>query len=229
MKRSARRSIGLLLSLVAGSLAATAAAQESFPERTDDGLERVASERMDAVYWRPGASLGQYERILLLDCSVAFIKDWELNQEERRKLYKADAEDMQRIRDLLAQEFREVFTQELEQVGGYEIVDAAADDVLLLRPAIVNLDVGAPVLDEPGMIVNYVSSTGEMTLSLELYDSMTNSLIGRAIDRQQGREVKGFLISDRGTNEAEADRILQAWASTLREALDAQWAGGAER
>jgi len=228
MNRFPRCSVELLLPLVAGFASVTATAQEPYPQTTPEGLERVESERMDAVYWRPGASLAQYERIMLLDCSVSFIKDWELNQEERRKLYRADAEDMARIRSLLGQEFREVFTQELQERGGYEIVDSAADDVLMLRPAIVNLDVTAPVLDEPGTIINYVNSTGEMTLSLELYDSVTNALIGRAIDRQEGREVDSFLISDRIANEAEADRILLDWASTLREALDAEWAGNVE-
>jgi len=222
------RGSALLPLLAAVFASAVTIAQEPYPETTPDGLVRVESERMDAVYWRPGASLAPYERILLRDCSVSFVKDWELNQEERRKVYRADAEDMERIRGLLAEEFRAVFTQELQERGGYEIVDSAAEDVLLLQPSIVNLDVTAPVLDEPGTIINYVDSTGEMTLSLDLYDSVTGALIGRAIDRQEGREVETFLISDEITNKEEADRILLGWASTLREALDAKWAGGPE-
>lgn len=104
-------------------------------------------------------------------------------------------------------------------------MDSDAEDVLLLEPAIVDLDVTAPVLEEPGTIINYVDSTGEMTLVLELSDSVTGALIGRAIDRQEGRKVETFLISDRITNEQEADRILLGWASILREALDAEWVG----
>lgn len=220
---------GVLLPLVATCGSAVTTAQEPYPQTTPEGLARVESERIDALYWRPGANLAPYDRILLRDCSVSFIKDWELDQEERRKVYRADAEDMARIRGLLADEFREVFTQELQDRGGYEIVDTAADDVLLIEPAIVNLDVTAPVLDEPGTIINYVNSTGEMTLSLDLYDSVTGALIGRAIDRQEGRKVETFLISDRIANEEEADRILLGWASLLREALDAEWAGKPEQ
>jgi hypothetical protein len=119
-----------------------------------------------------------------------------------------------------------VFTRELES-GGYELVDAAAGDVLQLRPAIVDLDVTAPELDVPGVVVNYVTSTGEMTLNLELIDSVSSSVIGRAIDRQEGSEVRGgVLISDSVRNREEADRILTSWAGTLRAALDDRWSGG---
>jgi hypothetical protein len=227
MKRAARClfDIGLclLLALMAGN---PSVAQEGFPQSTAEGLERVESARLDAVYWRPGASLASYKRIVLLDCSVAFVKDWTLDQGARRAVYRADAEDMERIRNYLAGQFRTVFTRELEQRGGYEIVESAADDVLLLRPAIMSLDVTAPDLQVPGNLVNYVDTSGEMTLTLELYDSATNSLIGRAIDRQQGSHTGGMLISDSAKNREEADRMLQLWAGVLRDALDEQWAGG---
>ena len=65
-----------------------------------------------------------------------------------------------------------------------------------------------------------------MTLYMELFDSATKSLIGRAIDNRQGMDTGGFQVSNTVTNRAEADRILRAWASTLREALDEQWSGG---
>jgi hypothetical protein len=228
MKRAARYSVESVLCLLAmGLWAGQTLAQDSLPQRTEDGLERVQSERMDVVYWRPGASLARYKRIMLLECTVAFVKDWEQerNQAARRSVYRADAEDMQRIRTLLAEGFRKEFTRELEERGGYEIVDVAAEDVLLLRPSIVDLDVTAPVLPIPGQLVNYVATTGEMTLHLELHDSATNSLIGRAIDRGQGSETGGLQISDSVTNQADAVRILREWAATLRNSLDEQWSG----
>jgi hypothetical protein len=198
------------------------AAQSELPETTVEGLERVPAARADALYWRPNATLAPYKRVALLDCSVAFVKDWESTQDERRGFYKADAEDMARIRAELAKEFRNVFTQELT-AGGYEIVDTVGNDVLQLKPAIVDLDVTAPPLDVPGNVINYVDTTGEMTLHLELYDSATNALIGRAIDRAEGSPTGGIQISDTVKNREDADRILRAWAVALRDALDAQW------
>jgi hypothetical protein len=205
--------------------AAGLSAQPEYPAATPDGLERVASERVDVVYWRPGASLATYRRVALLDCSVAFRENWEQEQRQRRSVYFATPEDMQRIGGLLAEEFRMVFTRELT-AGGYEVVSDAAEDVLLLRPAIVDLDVAAPDLGVPGIVMNYVTNAGEMTLQLDLVDPVTGSVLGRAIDREQGSEARdGFLISDAAKNREEADRILQRWALTLRGALDDRWSG----
>jgi hypothetical protein len=53
----------------------------------------------------------------------------------------------------------------------YAVVDEAGEDVLLIRPAIINLDVNAPDTPQAGRSMTYVASAGEMTLYLEAYDS----------------------------------------------------------
>ena len=53
---------------------------------------------------------------------------------------------MERIQDDVATLFREVFTKELTE-GGYQLVEEAGEDVLLVKPAIVDLDVVAPDLN----------------------------------------------------------------------------------
>ena len=54
--------------------------------------------------------------------------------------------DMDRMKADVAAAFKKVFTEELQTKGGYEVVDTAAQDVLVLRPAIINLQVTAPDL-----------------------------------------------------------------------------------
>ncbi len=56
--------------------------------------------------------------------------------------------DMERIKRDLADEFRTVFTQELEN-GGFPVVEAPDDHVLLIRPAIIDLNVAAPDTNRP--------------------------------------------------------------------------------
>jgi hypothetical protein len=46
----------------------------------------------------------------------------------------------------LAAEFKKILTDELQNKGGYEIVTTAAPDVLVLRPALLNVEVNAPDL-----------------------------------------------------------------------------------
>jgi uncharacterized protein DUF3313 len=200
--------------------------REGFPEQTEEGLVRQESKRLDVVYWRPGATLANYKRIGLIDVEVQFVKDWAEDQNRSRPgVDRVTAEDMDRIRMGLVEEFRKVFTKELEEEGGYEIVDVVGDDVLILRPAIVNLDVNAPDINQPSRTRSYVASAGQMTLYMDLYDAGTRSLIGRAIDRRDAAENAYYQVANSVTNKAEADRIIRAWATTLREALDEQWSG----
>ena len=129
--------------------------------------------------------------------------------------------DMDRIKSELAAEFKKVFTQELQKNGGYQVVDVAAPDVLVLRPALVNLRVTAPDLMSAGMNTVVVSSAGQMTLYLELWDSSTNTILARVIDPGSNVNYSRNMVANRVTNTDEARRVLQSWAQSLRRHLDA--------
>ena len=121
----------------------------------------------------------------------------------------------------LAEEFKKIFTQELQTKGHYQIVDVAAPDVLVLRPAIINLMVTAPDIMTPDMNSIIVSSAGQMTLYLELWDSVSKTILAREIDPQADQSSGGMgEIADGVTNQAAADIILKHWADLLRKHLD---------
>ena len=210
----------LCLLLVALVATGPAFAKDQFPQTSDDGLQLRESKKVDAVYWKEGATLSSYKRVAILDCAVAFRKNWQRDQNQERRGYTVKAEDMERIKKTLGEEFRTVFTKELQDKGGYEIAEGANTDVLLLRPAIVDLDVTAPDLMAPGRTQTFAASAGAMTLYLEIYDSATSAIIGRVIDRSSARDSGRIMMSSRVTNRAEADRMLRRWADLLRNALD---------
>ena len=211
----------LLAYTLAGGLAS---AQDDLPEVTDDGLQKVESKRIDTLYWLPGASLAGYERIMILEPFVSFRKNWQRDQNrDRRGASRVDADDMERTRQALAAAFIEQFTRVLEEDDGYEVVDSVGEDVLLLRPAIVNLDVNAPDVMAAGRSDEFITSAGEMTLYLELYDSATSALIGRAIDRRESHIPGSIRVAGSVTNRIEGERMLRQWARILRDALDDQW------
>lgn len=209
-----------LLSLL---FSGTVLAWNKYPDQTDDGLDRVKSKKVDAVYWKEGASLSGYNRVRIDTVSVEFRKNWlrDQNNDRRSVNDRISTEDMDNIRAGLAEAFREEFTKVLEK-GGYEVVDENGADVLLLQPSIVNLDVTAPdnSMNTPGITRTYTTSAGEMTLNLDFRDSETNSLIGRAIDRREDRAAGNIQFSNSITNKADAERILRSWATILRKALD---------
>lgn len=204
------------------SLVPLSALADKYPEQSDDGLVRVESKRLDALYWLPDAELSPYTKVMLDDLSVAFRKNWQRDQNRSRSLsQRVSAEDMERIRTALAEEFREAFESELQEDGDYEIVTEPGENVLLLRPAIVDLDVYAPDPMGPGRVTTFTTTAGEMTLRMDLYDSATQSLIGRVIDKRRAREtLNPVQITNRVTNRAEAARMLRRWAVILREALN---------
>jgi hypothetical protein len=203
---------------------ASAMAWKSYPDQTDDGLDRVKSKKVDALYKKEGASLADYNKVRIEEPSVAFRKNWLRDQNSDRVgvSNRVNSEDMNRIQTELAQIFMEQFSKELEK-GGYEVVSDDGEDVLLLQPAIVDLDVNAPDISmrQPGMVTTYTTSSGEMTLKLDLLDSSTNDLIGRVIDRRQDNSSGNQIqFSNSITNRADAERIVRSWANLLRKALD---------
>jgi hypothetical protein len=199
-----------------------AVAKDDLPDTTVDGLKRVETKKIDALYVAEGATLEPYKRVYLVDCAVAFRKDWmrDYNRDQRDLSRRVTDKDMQRIQDALSKEFKTVFTRELES-GGYEITTELASDVLVLRPALVNLDVTAPDLNTPGMSYTIVRSAGAMTLYMEMYDAATNAKIAEVVDYRADPNSGMAQRANRTTNKAAADRILRHWADRLVKALDA--------
>lgn len=194
--------------------------KDDVPEKTSNGLVLKEHTKSRVVYAAPGATLDQYTKVWLVDCYVAFAKNWERDYNfnvvglEQR----VNADDMKRIENDLSAEFKKVFTKELQD-GGYELVEKAADDVLVVRPAIINLDVTAPDL-ERSFVNSVVQSAGSMTLYMELYDSATNAQIAEIYDAEADNSGLAER-ADRVTNKAAADRIIKRWADELRSHLGA--------
>ena len=194
-------------------------AKKSLPAVNDEGMELVKDSKLATVYADPGADLSIYNRIWLQDATVAFKKNWQRDQ-NRSHRFKVRTEDMDRIQEDVATLFREVFTKELLD-GGYAMTEEIGDDVLLVKPAIVDLDVIAPDIQRtPGREYGFSESAGEMTLNLELFDSLTGDKIVKATDRQRDFR-RGYLEWRTSvSNRSDARRMMTSWAKALRSTLD---------
>lgn len=203
------------------AITTSAVAADKMPQTSHDGLELMKDTKLRAVYMKPGASLDQYKRIALLDCYVAFRKNWQrdYNRNEIGLEQRISDRDVERIKTKVAAEFKKIFTDELETKGGYTIVDQTGEDVLIIRPAIVNLVVNAPDKMSAGRSRTFTADPGQLTLYMELYDSVTNSIIARAIDPEAARNGGFFQMTSRVTNTADLDRVLRKWADILRNNL----------
>jgi hypothetical protein len=193
-------------------------AKKDLPEVNDEGMLLVENSELATVYADPGADLGIYKRFILLDATVAFKKNWKRDQNSSDPL-KVKDRDMVRIQQDVAQLFREVFTKELVD-GGYTLADEPGPDVLLIKPAIVDLDIWAPDIQGSGRTYSYSRSAGEMTLNLELYDSLTDDKIVKATDRKKDPDYMRMEWRTSVSNRADAKRMMTAWAKALRDLLD---------
>jgi len=212
--------IGMFAALAVGSVS-NALAKEAPPETTPEGLVLQKNTKSRVVYLKPGATFTQYNRVAILDCLVEFEKDWQKDYNNSRMGLegRVSDKDIERMKTGLAAEFKKVFTKELQDKGGYEVVNTAAPDVLVLRPALVNVEVNAPDLMTAGINATVVRSAGQMTLFLELWDSSTNTLLARMLDAAADNDAFAKQAS-RVTNVQAADRILSDWAHELRLRLD---------
>jgi hypothetical protein len=228
-KKLLKTHIALTAALVVfvGSFATAQAADDGWPPKvTSDGLNLVEGTKAAAVWTLDGADFSEYKRVMIVDVGVGFKKNWrrDYNRDERSLASQVSKSDAEKIKQRVADEFKTVFTNELVKAG-YEVEDydlnLAEEDVLVLRPAIVDLVVTAPDTNSASMSRTYSASAGAMTLYLEFYDSVTSSILGRVVDRQNSRDNGMMQISNRITNKTEADRIFRKWAGLLIAKMDA--------
>jgi len=219
------RPLGVLITLCAGltlTSPSDVSAAEPPPQVSKDGLQLKTHTKQRVVYVKPGATFNQYNRVMILDCYVEMQKDWQRNYnanvgaELNRQV---GNDDVQRIKSTLAAEFKKVFTAELQK-GGYQVTTSPAPDVLLLRPAIVDVQVTAPDIMSAGMDVNVITSAGSGTFYLEVWDPSTNTILARAMDAEADQQPFAQQ-ANAVTNRQAADIILRNWADDLVRHLDA--------
>ncbi|HEX5161653.1 MAG TPA: DUF3313 family protein [Steroidobacteraceae bacterium] len=180
------------LSLGLVMLAAVASAQP-VSDVTEDGLVRVPSSRKAGVYRLPDATFAQYRRVMLLPSTVAFRKNW-----DRKGLDRLDTglkpSEREKIANDLVEAFHEEMIAELVQRGGFELTDTPAKDVLLIAPAITELEITAPDAGSTPGARTYVRNAGSMTLVVEMRDAASGVTVGRVIDYEPGRETRELLL-----------------------------------
>ena len=196
----------------------TLSAQEGDEGKSWDGLIQVEDSEVYAAFINPDADFSVFQRVAIMEPHVAFRSNWQRDQ-NRSRSRNIRASDVERIKTDVASLFVDVFTEELESAG-YEVVNVADEDVLVVRPAIIDLDITAPDVTRAGRSRTYAASTGAATALIELFDSLTGDLLGRAVDRRSAGNRTFAIQANRVTNRSDARREFRVWARKLVEFLD---------
>ena len=194
------------------------APSRSAPGETVEGLVRVPSKQVDAVYVARGATLAPYRRVMLDSVEIAFKADWQKRHPE------VAAADITRFRSQGSAVFFEIFSAALSMNDGYPLTTQPGPDVLRVSASITELDV-ATSPGTGGNLHGYVVSPGDMTLIMDPCDSLTGATLAHAIDREKGRTFGNLQVASEVATSSEARRALEMWAGLLRNALDAARSG----
>lgn len=213
-----RSTIALLSTLCAALLAGCASTGNSGKQEWD-GLVRRPDSRIDAVFVRPDAELTAFRSVMLDPVQISFAANFDPNQGRRSVSGRLNADDLAAIKERLAGLFHETFRTELAR-GGYTLVDVAGPETLRVTPAIVNLFIAAPGDMTVGRSRVYTMDSGQMTVVLEMRDSVTGEVLARAVDGRNGRFTGQMTWTNRQTNMADAQNAISIWARALRSGMD---------
>ena len=211
--------------LLTGATGIAAQANQSDSPNVRDGLVKVRSHHLDAVYLLPGTDFRGYTKVLLDQTQVVFRDHWikDINQSTRELSNRINSADAERIVEEARTTFAEIFGSALKDAG-FEIVTAPGADVLRLAPRVVDVYVNAPdKLTKAPLTRVFTVDAGQATLVLEIRDSTTGALIGRATDHGtasldgSSRLSRTSSVANRGEFEDLFRALAQASAKGLNE------------
>ena len=129
-----------------------------------------------------------------------------------------------RLSDVFDEEYQKMVGtvgEELAKSKYFEPTDVPGPDTLIIRGAMLDIVSRIPPEMSVGMHEIYVSTFGEVTLVLEIVDSMSGEVLARAAERRALTPVGGGLgIAVAPTVWAEVRRVARRWGSLLRDGMD---------
>ena len=187
---------------------------------TWDSLHRVKGKRMDEVYLLPGADFRAYTKVMMDPTEVAFQKNWlrDYNSSTMGLSQRISDKDAQDILGAAKTGFESIFTKAYTDAG-YQVVTQPGPDVLRLRTAVINLTVAAPDTMTAGRTRTYSREAGAATVVIEVRDSVTGAILGRAVDRQDIGDNSFMFRRTSVSNRADFERAFGSWAKASANGL----------
>ena len=108
----------------------------------------------------------------------------------------------------------------MQNDGIYQMVNGGGSDVLRVKISIVDLYIGALWMGTARGSPAYTLTAGEMSINAQLFDSQTNELLARVVDRRKARRTPNLALSNSTTSIKEARTMTARWARILRDCRD---------
>jgi len=225
--------IRILSAIAAVAIAAGCSSTPEFQsgpgaEMTHDGLTRVDRTIMDAVWARQDIDLSGVTKVRFHSLGVEYrnVSGPYSGRAGTGRTRSGQSEFQldEATRELFEEEIGGAFREEIEASTVFTIVDEAGPDVLDVHVGL--LDVVSRVPPETiGRSRVFIDRVGEATIVLEVRDSVSHTVLARAVDRRAA-ESSTMMESSAPRNRAEVRRLGRRWGGIIRDGLEKMIADG---
>jgi hypothetical protein len=178
-------------------------------------FEELPTKSSVKIYRRAGASLKPYAKILLRPLAIELRSGWYPERDAPK------THDIHKARERMASIFETEMANVLESSGRYDVVASPAPDVLEMQPKIIDLHVKAvdDEVSDSSAVRTYEINDAELTLTGELRDSMTGTVLYRFYDHRTA-PIGTLMTNSVDARSEEFRGLVTQWAQQLRNALD---------
>lgn len=167
-----------------------------------------------------GLELQRYKTFSVLQPTLEFDKDW-LRQFKRDMT----SRDEERIRESYSGALRAALEDTLSKELGWQLVEQAGEDTLVVVPTLTRFRITAPDLSFRGNTRDYVHHSGAARLDLQLRDGGSGPPLVALSDHSETRAFGGLgdlKPTNRVENLRDFKMLSKRWASRLADYLKKQ-------
>ncbi len=189
-------------------------------DTTFDGLVKVKKSSFQRAWVDPSIDFSRYTKVMSGDTWFEFRAVRKTSAGSSRASTKSEFYIPEENRQKLIDTVSEIFREELEKSEYFTMVTEPGPDVLMLDGGLLDVVSRVPP-QQAGRHEIYISRVGEITLVLQLRDSMSGETLARAAERRSIQPAGRMgMQSNPVTTWAEIRRVARRWGSKLRNGLD---------
>jgi hypothetical protein len=160
-----------------------------------------------------------YSKIILHTAPVEFMDHW-IKKQERLHGKAIRDKDVERVKNVVAEQFAEAMRETLSEKGGYQLTSESGPGVMTFLPNITDVDIEALGLVQNSILESLSDTRGEMTIELVIRDSVSDKLLAVAWQKQSDPHEGEMEMTINVSNSLAFRLMSESWSNWLLAHLD---------